>query len=44
LTIDKYKKEASKLKNVYFAGRLAECKYYNMDQAVKRALELTRNL
>ncbi|MCG6551175.1 MAG: UDP-galactopyranose mutase [Candidatus Magnetominusculus sp. LBB02] len=37
---EKYKKEADKLKTVYFAGRLAEYKYYNMDQAVKRALDL----
>ncbi|MFA4828038.1 MAG: UDP-galactopyranose mutase [Thermodesulfovibrionales bacterium] len=37
---DKYKNEAQKLKFVYFVGRLAEYKYYNMDQAVKRALEV----
>lgn len=36
----KYKKEAQKLKSVYFIGRLAEYKYYNMDQVVKRALEV----
>ena len=38
----KYSKEAEKLKkqNIYFAGRLAEYKYYNMDEAVKRALEV----
>lgn len=37
---EKYKAEAQKLRSVYFIGRLAEYKYYNMDQAVKRALEL----
>ncbi len=36
----RYKIDADKLKSVYFAGRLAEYKYYNMDQAVKRALEV----
>ncbi len=38
----KYLKEAEKLKkqNIYFAGRLAEYKYYNMDEAVKSSLDL----
>ena len=36
---EKYKLEAQKLKSVYFIGRLAEYKYYNMDQVVKRALD-----
>ncbi len=40
--IDKYINEAKKLKNIIFAGRLAECKYYNIDQAVNRALEITK--
>ena len=29
-------------KNVYFGGRLAEYKYYNMDQVIKAALNLNR--
>jgi UDP-galactopyranose mutase len=37
---NKYRREADKLKNVYFIGRLAEYKYLNMDQVVKNALEL----
>ncbi len=37
---NKYKKEANRLKSVLFIGRLAEYRYYNMDQVVKRALEL----
>lgn len=37
---DKYLKEATKLDNVYFLGRLGDYKYYNMDQVVKRALEV----
>ena len=36
----KYQQEADKLKNVYFFGRLGDYKYYNMDQAVERALDL----
>lgn len=42
--IGKYLKEAKKLKNVYFAGRLAECKYYNMDQACRKAIDLINNV
>ena len=34
----KYAADAAKLKAVMFAGRLADYKYYNMDQAVARAL------
>ena len=29
-----------KEKNVYFIGRLAEYRYYNMDAVVRRALDL----
>ncbi len=36
-----YEKEAAKLEgSVLFAGRLADYKYYNMDQAVARALKV----
>ncbi len=41
---EKYKKEALKLKNTYFVGRLAEFKYYNMDQAVAAALSLSKKI
>lgn len=34
----KYLKEAEKVKNLIFCGRLADYKYYNMDQIVARAL------
>jgi UDP-galactopyranose mutase len=34
-----YKKETEKLRNVYFVGRLASYKYFNMDQAFKNALD-----
>jgi UDP-galactopyranose mutase len=39
-----YKKEADKLSDVYFVGRLANYKYFNMDQAFKNALELFAEL
>jgi UDP-galactopyranose mutase len=37
---NKYKLEAEKLKNIEFVGRLAEYKYYNMDQVVERVINL----
>lgn len=37
---DMYKKEADKLTDIYFVGRLANYKYFNMDQAFKNALDL----
>ena len=37
---NKYKDEADKLNNVYFLGRLGDYKYYDMDKAINRALEL----
>jgi UDP-galactopyranose mutase len=37
---DRYKKEAERLTDVYFVGRLANYKYFNMDQAFKNALDL----
>jgi UDP-galactopyranose mutase len=40
----KYYDEAKQVKGLAFAGRLAEFKYYNMDQAVRRALDLAREL
>ena len=36
----KYKKEAENDKNVYFFGRLGDYKYYNIDNAILRAIEL----
>ncbi|WP_312423194.1 UDP-galactopyranose mutase [Epilithonimonas sp.] len=35
-----YKAEADKLIDVYFVGRLANYKYFNMDQAFRNALDL----
>lgn len=37
---EQYKKEADRLIDVYFVGRLANYKYFNMDQAFKNALDL----
>lgn len=36
----RYVKEAQKLKNVWFLGRLGDYKYYDMDKAIYRALTL----
>ena len=41
---EKYKKEADKLTDVYFVGRLANYKYFNMDQAFKNTLDLFKEL
>lgn len=41
---DLYKAEADKLKNIYFVGRLANYKYFNMDEAFKNALDLFNRL
>lgn len=39
-----YKIEADKLTDVYFVGRLANYKYFNMDQAFRNALDLFESL
>ena len=39
-----YKALAEKEENVYFVGRLAQYRYYNMDQVVAAALKLANNL
>lgn len=41
---NRYKEEAEKLKDIYFVGRLANYKYFNMDQAFKNALDLFKTL
>lgn len=43
---DKYQKEAEKIEKngIYFVGRLANYKYFNMDQAFKNALDLFNKL
>ena len=35
---NKYLEDAKKLDNVFFLGRLGDYKYYNMDQAIERAM------
>jgi len=42
----KYLQEAKKLKkkNIYFTGRLAKYKYYNMDDVIKNTLDLCNKL
>lgn len=41
---NKYLAESEKLNNVYFLGRLGDYKYYNMDGAILRAIELYESL
>lgn len=40
----RYREEADKLPDVHFVGRLANYKYFNMDQAFKNALDLFARL
>ncbi len=40
----KYKEEADKLDNVFFGGRLAEYKYYDMHQVIESALTFIKNI
>ena len=40
---EKYKLESEKLENVYFGGRLAEYKYYDMHQVIESALNFIKN-
>lgn len=40
----KYRQLAKNYKDMYFLGRLAEYKYYNIDAIVARALKVARNL
>jgi UDP-galactopyranose mutase len=40
----RYKTLADQIPNLYLAGRLADFKYYNMDQAVERAFEVFERL
>ncbi|MDX2190402.1 MAG: UDP-galactopyranose mutase [Bacteroidota bacterium] len=37
---NKYRSESEKMQNVIFCGRLADYKYYNMDQVIARALSI----
>ena len=41
---EQYRNYASKIKNLYLCGRLADFKYYNMDQALDNALNLCKVL
>lgn len=41
---NKYKEEADKFSNLYICGRLANFKYYNMDQAIKNALNVSHKI
>ncbi|WMJ89802.1 UDP-galactopyranose mutase [Anaerocolumna sp. MB42-C2] len=39
-----YKNELNKIDNVFVCGRLADYKYYNMDQVINRALDICEDL
>jgi UDP-galactopyranose mutase len=41
---NKYKKEVEKLTDIYFGGRLAEYKYYDMHQVIESALNFVKEL
>ena len=41
---EKYRKETEKIPNLFLCGRLADYKYYNMDQALRSALELCKKI
>lgn len=40
----RYSDDADHIENLYYVGRLADFKYYNMDQALRRALDFSRNI
>lgn len=40
VSYNKYKSELENIDNLFICGRLAEFKYYNMDQALERALSM----
>jgi len=41
---EKYRKDAEKVDNVYFGGRLAEYKYYDMHKVIESALNFVKKL
>ncbi len=41
---EKYTEESKKYKNLYLSGRLADFKYYNMDQALENAITICENI
>ncbi len=44
LTYNQYKQKAQAIENVYFGGRLAEYKYYDMHKVIESALNFINNL
>ncbi len=43
-TFEKYKLHASKFRNLILCGRLADFKYYNMDQVILRTMEVYKTM
>jgi len=44
LIYNRYLKASNMFKNLFLCGRLADYKYYNMDNAIERALEVLRKI
>jgi UDP-galactopyranose mutase len=44
LIYEKYKEKSNELQSVVFAGRLGEYRYYDMDQAIGRAMKITNEM
>jgi len=42
--LSRYTQLAQKYKNIFFAGRLGEYKYYDIDQAVSNALKMYKKI
>jgi UDP-galactopyranose mutase len=42
--VQRYLEEAKNNDRIILVGRLAECRYYNMDQAVRRGLDVAKEL
>lgn len=41
---EQYKNSVKDIKNLFFCGRLAEYKYYNMDAVIERALQVVKKI
>lgn len=41
---EKYRQEAKWYRNIFLCGRLAEFRYYNMDDCILRALHVSREI
>jgi UDP-galactopyranose mutase len=44
MNYSKYAKDASKVHGLYLAGRLSDFQYYNMDQAIEKAIQISKEI